>query len=283
MNTILKWVWAIAVTPFFFSVSQAGIYSGPDETSHPIDAAIASSDSRFREWANFIDPTRTAFAPRGSTSINQTGGFNSLGDLDATEIASGVAPGILTITFPTGILNAEGADFAVFENGFIFPSSPNLFAELAYVEVSSNGTDFARFPNTSTNTTWAGTFGQSFGGFDSTNIFNLAGKHSSGFGTPFNLSDLSAHAFVMNGLLDLSNVQYLRLVDIPGNGAFFDSQGNPILDTWLGSGTSGGFDFRLGVGVGVGVLNNVGAVPEPGSLISVLSSCLTFSTLWRKR
>src|SRR5690606_14518096 len=110
-----------------------------------------------------------------------------------------------------------------------------------YVEVSSNGTNFARFPSISTNTTWQGSFGQAFAGFDSSNIYNLAGKHANGFGTPFDLADLLTHTEVVAGLVDLENIQYVRLVDIPGNGTFKDSLGNPILDNWQTTG-SGGFD-----------------------------------------
>ncbi len=59
-----------------------GIYSSPVDTGHSIDPAIASNDDRFIAWANTIDATRTMFGPRGSISIDETGGFNSLGDLD---------------------------------------------------------------------------------------------------------------------------------------------------------------------------------------------------------
>jgi len=259
------------------------IYSGPTETSHFVDPAFVSNDPRFLEWANLIDSAQTAFAPRGSTVINQSGGFNSLGDLNTTEIASGSQPGVLTVRFPSGIRNGAGHDFAVFENGFVFPSEPNLFAELAFVEVSSDGTNYARFPSISTNLTWAGTFGQSFGGFDTTKIFNLAGKHAGGFGTPFNLDDLASNGLVGSGLLDLNNIQYLKLVDIPGNGAYLDSLGNPILDTWLGSGTSGGFDFRLGTGVGVGVLNSIASVPEPSSIVLLWVSTIFIAKQGRRR
>jgi len=240
----------------------AGPYSGPTNTTHAIDPAIPSASPLFVEWANEIDASRTYFAPRGSTTISNTG-FNSLGDLDAPQIANGEPVGHLTVTFPRGIRNRAGHDFAVFENGFVFPSAPYLFAELAFVEVSSNGTDFARFPAISTNTTWQGTFGQSFGGFDVTNVHNLAGKHASGYGTPFDLADLLADPLVLSGHVNLSNIQYVKLVDVPGNGTFLDSMGNPILDAWLTTGTTGGFDFRLPVGQGIGVIH---AVPEPASL-----------------
>lgn len=251
----------VLLASFLATSVDAGPYSGPTDTTHPIDPAIPSASPLLVEWADAIDAARTYFAPRGSTTISNTG-TNSLGDLDAPEIANGDPPGYLTVTFPRGIRNRAGHDFAVFENGFVFPSDPHLFAELAFVEVSSNGTDFARFPAISTNTTWQGTFGQSFGGFDMTNVHNLAGKHAAGFGTPFDLDDLLADPLVVSGHVNLNNIQYVKLVDIPGSGAFLDSLGNPILDAWLTTGSTGGFDFRLPVGQGVGVIH---AVPEPAS------------------
>src|SRR4051812_32025020 len=182
------------ITSIFFcwllsSTVQAGLYSGPTDTTSAIDPAIPSNSPRFIEWANAIDAGRTHFAPRGSTSITISG-LNSLGDLDATQIANGDSPGYLTVTFPHGVRNGAGADFAMFENGFAFGSPNGLFAELAYVEVSTNGTNFARFPSISTNTSPV-TGSGAFAGFDTSNIYNLAGKHASGFGTPFDLNDLS--------------------------------------------------------------------------------------------
>jgi len=256
------------------TAASAGIYSGPSQTSHPIDAAIASSSPLFTEWANRIDATRTYFAPRGATTISPTG-FNSLGDLDATQIAAGNKVGYLTVTFPTGVKNGAGADFAIFENGFAFGSPNGLFAELAYVEVSSNGVDFARFPSISTNVAPV-TGSGAFAGFDLSNIYNLAGKHAGGFGTPFNLDDLLTNPLVVGGSVNLASIQYVKLVDIPGNGSYLDSQGHPILDNWITTG-SGGFDFRLPVGQGVGVIN---AVPEPASLaLAGVAALLS----WRRR
>ncbi len=237
------------------AAAVAGPYSGPTD-GVPVDS------DRFVAWADDIVDSLTSFAPRGSTAINEDGGFNSLGDLDAADIANGIQPGELTVAFPAAITNGVGDDFAVFENGFVFPSDPFLLAELAYVEVSTDGSNFARFPSVSTNTTFAGDFGQSFGGFDATNIKGLAGKHAAGFGTPFDLADLAADPLVASGDVDLASINFVRLVDIPGNGSFLDSLGNPILDAWLTEGT-GGFDFQLGVGAGVGVIN---VVPEPSTL-----------------
>lgn len=273
---------AVAVLSSVFTPAAfaAIVYAGPTDTLHAIDPAIAAQDSRFVEWADYIDPTRTAFAVRGSTSINQSGGFNSLGDLTAEEIGTGVMPGYSTVSFPTGIGNGSGADFAVFENGFSFgPAGRGLFAEYAYVDVSSNGSDFARFPSISLNAGPLSGSG-SFASFDSTGIYNLAGKHAAGYGTPFDLLELSNDPLVAGGLLDLNNVQYVRLFDIPGNGAFQDSLGNPIYDNWLTT-RSGGFDFRLGVGLGVGVIN-VASVPEPSAWVLLGLSLAVFATFRRR-
>ena len=248
------------------SCAFAGTYSAPTDTTHAIDPAITSSSTSIVEWANWIDETRTTFADGGSDAIDQTGGFNSLGELTASDIDSGTEPGFITVTFPAGVANDDGHDFAVFENGFVVGSEDNLFAELAYVEVSTNGSDFARFPSVSLNTLPSGGNGP-FASFDMTNVNNLAGKHAAGFGTPFDLEELSSNASVLAGLIDLANIQYVRLVDIPGSGDFLDSRGSPILDAWPTEG-SGGFDFRLGEGLGVGVLN-IATVPEPsGSLFA---------------
>ena len=260
---MLVWV-SLAVVFVFAPPSSAGTYSGPIETDHAVDPAISANDSRFIEWASCIDPSRTRFAPDGSSTINQDGGFNSLGELTTAEIAADDSPGYLTVTFPTGISNGDGHDFAVFENGFRHGTNEDgmlgLFAEFAYVDVSTNGSDFARFPAVSQNLAPI-TGSGAFAGFDVTNVHNLAGKHAAGFGTPFDLSDVLSDPLVGSGQLDLANIQYVRLVDIPGSGDFLDSQGNPIIDSWPTMG-SGGFDFRLGKGLGIGVLN-VALLPEP--------------------
>jgi hypothetical protein len=84
---------------------------------------------------------------------------------------------------------------------------------------------------------------------------------------------------VQASLVDLNAISYVRLVDIPGSGAFADSLGNPILDAWLTSGT-GGFDFRLGVGSGVGVIH---AVPEPAAWASIAIGGLMLRIFRRRR
>lgn len=171
----------------------------------------------------------------------------SLGDLDRAQIRQGVPPGQITLEFASGIRNGSGPDFAVFENGFL--KQNGIFAELAYVEVSSDGIHFVRFPSQSWHPHPVGPGDP----LDPTAIYNLAGKHTNNiyvnpeglaegqsWGTPFDLEELKDHGDV----LDLEAVRFVRLIDIPGSGDFRDSLGNPIYDPWpTANSGSGGFDL----------------------------------------
>jgi hypothetical protein len=202
-------------------------------------------------------------------------------------------PGSITLAFgPNKIVNGPGADFAVFENGFQFPSGNSLLAELAYVEVSSNGSDFARFASVSLNTAPTGTAG-TFQGYDMTNVYDLAGKNASGWGTPFDLSELATNPLVTGGLLNLSDVRYVRLVDVVGSGALLDnngspipgiakdSLGNPILDNWI-TYDSAGFDY-LGLNTGAVGLVNFAPAPEPGTLMLAAGGLAGLLAVARRR
>jgi len=161
-------------------------------------------------------------------------------------------PGNITLGFDNPITNGPGPDFSVFENGF--GSSGTFIAELAFVEVSTNGQDFARFP---TEYTASAVAVGPYGSIDVTRVYNFAGKHvnnggrGASYGTPFNLSDLAAHQLVLGGVVDLNNINYIRIVDVPGKGYFSDSFGKPIYDAWHTWG-SGGFDLEA-----VGVLATI--------------------------
>ncbi|MGZ0654466.1 hypothetical protein ACWPKS_02570 [Coraliomargarita sp. W4R72] len=174
----------------------------------------------------------------------------ALGDQDAEALADGEAPGALTIRFEEPILNLSGADFAIFENAFVSLSSTSagsvagqVFAELAYAEVSSDGVHFVRFPSVSNTPNLVGAYGS----IQAEHVFNLVGKHCNAYGeswgTPFDLSYLEGETLVLDGTVDLNAITHIRVVDIPGNGSFLDSLGQPIYDAWVTWG-SGGADIE---------------------------------------
>jgi hypothetical protein len=171
----------------------------------------------------------------------------SLGDLSGAQITNGDAPGSITMTFTVPIQNKTGADFVVFENSLVSAGGAGVinqvFGDLAYVEVSSDGVNFARMPSRSLTPAAVG----SFGTIDANNVFGLAGKHAnadgSSWGTPFDLAWLAGHPLVTGGQVNLGAVTHIRIVDIPGNGSFLDSTGAPIYDAWVTIG-SGGLDLE---------------------------------------
>ncbi len=255
------------ILPAVLSAAQlatAGSYSDYNETTHATDPAIAAKiggqiNPIFTAWAtDYQDYLPAPGVGSGfQTPQNMLGTPDdvivSLGDLDQNQIDSDVAPGEITLTFDKTIYNGPGADFAVFENSSYYVGW-GLFGELGYVEVSSNGTDFVRFGCVSTN---AGPLG-AYGLIDSTNIYNLVGKHQKLYATPFDLDVVADSDAVKSGSVDINNIKYVKIVDIPGSGDFTDSQGNPIYDAWVTTG-SGGVDLDA-----IGAINTV---PEPGSMV----------------
>jgi len=167
----------------------------------------------------------------------------SLGDLTQSQIDGGTAPGRVTLSFDVPIHNGAGADLAVFENAYMV--GDYTFAELGYVEVSTDGVNFARFPSVSLTESLVGAYGN----IDATDVYNLAGKHvnheGTSFGTPFDLQTLADDPMVVGEQVDLSEINYVRIVDIPGSGDFLDaaSPANPIYDAWWTWG-SGGVDLE---------------------------------------
>ncbi len=167
----------------------------------------------------------------GAASSVTTSGVVSLGD-----------GGTAVLTFSLPIQDGDGYDFAVFENAL-----NDTFLELAFVEVSSDGERYVRFPATS-NTQDSTQIGNG-GSVDATKINNLAGKYRIGWGTPFDLAQLADSTGI-----DINNITHVRLVDVVGSidpqYGTRDQYGQIINDPYPTPFASSGFDLS-----GVAVLN----------------------------
>ncbi len=208
------------------SLSLAGSF--PGAVGSATTDAISKDSPTLVAWANGNLP------PDYGTGVDAVWKTPALAHGPATGDAFDIVclgnGGQIVMFFPRPIADGNGADFAVFENSF----SPG-FLELAFVEVSSDGVHFYRFPSRSEGTTAVGPFSYTM---DPTNLSGLAGKYIKGYGTPFDLASLT-----VTPLLDRKNVRFVRLVDIIGDGTRLDTTNQPIYDPTPTTG-SGGFDLE---------------------------------------
>ncbi|MGE3539582.1 MAG: hypothetical protein AB7N91_19400 [Candidatus Tectimicrobiota bacterium] len=246
----------------------AGPYAPP--AGQAGSTAIDQASPLIINWATgFQDLMRGPHNIVNSSPLASFGtGNNALGP--ATSSTSNVVSlgdgGRITLTFSAPITDGPGPDLAVFENSF-----SDQFLELAFVEVSTNGSDFVRFPAMSLTPT-VSQIG-SFDPLDATDLNNLAGKYRGGFGTPFDLSEVRG----LSPLVDVDHIFYVRIVDVIGTidptYATRDAAGNIINDPYPTAFASGGFDLDA-----VGVLHQT---PEPGTL--ALCLCGVIGLLgWRR-
>lgn len=231
-------------------------------------SAMHKDSSAFIAWAtacevirgrlDIADPSSgVASAGTASMALGQPGaGIVSLGD-----------GGTATLTFSDPVANGSGPDFAVFENAF--EASGLAFLELAFVEVSSDGVNFFRFPSVSLSDESV----QKENGdvTDARKINNLAGKYLANYGTPFDLEELKD----IPGL-DVNHITHIRIIDVVGSidpaYATYDALGNKINDPYPTAFPSGGFDLDA-VGVihtatstGIALFKNdrrLGIYPNP--------------------
>ena len=215
---------AIAGGPFGPPASFSESTAIPKE-SHRITAWATGGYAEFSGYLN-IEDKKLGFALLGTVS-------NTFGESDGSIWSLGDS-GVVVLTFENYISDNEGFDLAVFENSF-----SETFLELAFVEVSSDGVHFFRFPSTSLTDTSKNIGG--FGSLDATNLNNLAGKYKAGYGTPFDLEDIPDTA-----LLNKQAVQYVKIIDVIGTNSNYgslDSKGNKIIDPFPTPFSSGGFDL----------------------------------------
>ncbi len=214
--------------------------------------AMHKDSSSFVAWAT------NCSVNRGYQQINDsTLGKASLGDstnvygkANGTVVSLGDG-GEAILNLYQSLHNGPGPDFAIFENGF-----NSSFLELAFVEVSSDGIHFFRFPaNSETqDSIQIGTFGA----VDATNINNLAGKYQVNYGSPFDLDEISN-----DSLLNKGNITHIKIIDVIGNitpeFANYDSQNRKINDPWPTPFASSGFDLDA---VGLIHVNGINTLTE---------------------
>ena len=213
----------------------------------PGTSAMHADSSSFIAWANTCTVQRGLFQWGVDSSGFVDTGLDEYGvgkALSNPTVSLGDG-GQATLSFPYPITNEEGWDFAVFENSF-----DGMFLELAFVEVSSDGENFVRFPATSlADSNW--TVGP-FDFIDAHLINNLAGKYSVGYGTPFDLQELAD-----SSAIDINSITHVRVVDVIGTAqsdiCSRDQFGNPILDPFPTPFPGCGFDLDA-----VGVIHHLG-------------------------
>lgn len=215
--------------------------------------AISKDSSVFVAWADNLIIERgyldIAFPDLGFASFGSDTNALHHPEGNSVDVVSLGDGGTAVLTFNSSIFNGPGPDFAIFENGFA-----DNYLELAFVEVSSDGVNFVRFPaiSESPTTTQIGPFEYS----DCRYVHNLAGKYRQGFGTPFDLEDL-----IDSVGIDLNAITHIKLIDVVGSidtlFGTYDSQGNIINDLYPTPFESGGFDLD-----GIGVIHQNSAKME---------------------
>ncbi|MFC1677945.1 hypothetical protein ACFL3G_12910 [Planctomycetota bacterium] len=275
-------VWFCIVTVVAAGPYTEGGISGyiGDDLRHadPVDSD-AVTNPIFRGWATGVQsyvPTPDVWPMwmDSSCALGPATGDHfdivSLGDLSQSQIGQGLDPGQITLSFSVPIFDGKGYDFVVFENGLIAEGDVGesgtieggLFAELGYVEVSSDNVYFACFPTVSLTGLPGGPY--MYLSVDISDIYNFAGKHPNSYGicigTGFDLSEIANDPNVVAGFVDTNNINYIRIVDVPGSGdyqdravEFVDANSWPeyfnydsnhvVYDSWL-TYESSGFDLE---------------------------------------
>lgn len=227
----------------------------------PGTTAMYADSSAFVAWAT------GCVAEPGPMNITNPGlgmagqgwpASNAIGFPDGTYGVTCLGDGgQATVTFASPICNRPGPDFAVFENGMANAQEPDMwFLELGFVEVSSDGENFFRFPAISlvqTDTQIGG-----FSCIDPAQIHNFASKYGAMYGTPFELDDVPD-----DPLLDKNNITHVRIVDVIGNidpdYCTYDSEGHIVNDPWPTPFASCGMDLDA-----VGVIHDLAHFPGEG-------------------
>ncbi len=227
--------WDTPITPI--DVRTNGPFCGAAGTEG--SDAVRYDDSRILGWAVTctLDLGTTNIADPDAGVVSYGTADEAIGAATGNNLAvvSLGDGGSATLTFEHPIRNGEGYDFAVFENSF-----DDNFLELAFVEVSTDGERYVRFPATSL-TSPCKLVGP-YGSVNPTYIDGLAGKYRMGYGTPYDLAQLADSTGI-----NLDSIMFVRVVDVVGTNdpeyATYDQYGNIVMDPYPTTSYSGGFDL----------------------------------------
>ena len=214
-----------AVVAAWVAASMAAAALGPLFSNYA--TAVFSASPGFGATG---DPTVTLGAPAG-------GGLYA-GSTDTYSLGVG---GELVLELGLPAYDGPGTDLLVCENPFYVNGTTLAYAEAVFVEVSTDGTTFARFP-----TRFVGPPGpySPFQGLVPAWFSGFAGAMPvlvvpatggdpldivSAGGDAFDFADLASEPAVLSGAVDLDDVRYVKLVDAVA-GQAHDSQGTLVWD-----------------------------------------------------
>lgn len=228
-----------------WTASGSGSY--PGNPGSPGSDALPYNSPTIKEWASGVQqysvgsPYLTSNNPNG---VPYATGSNCLGVPDGSSTSYHVTNlgenGSIVLTFPQPIVaNGTGDEFAVFSNGL-----GTGYCKLGQVWVSQNDVTWYEEPNYSYTPAPLSTYSE---GMILTNIEGYCGKYGAGYGEPFSI-DYPGFP---------SEINYVKVTDVQGNGSYFDSNGNVIYDNYPN-------DDGCNV-AGVAVMSEA-VVPEPGTL-----------------
>jgi len=227
----------------WFISSAAGIFlvgsSAPAWATQFYASQVISTVVGPGQPAAFSDPTQALGGPSGAGS--------GAGSVDVYKLGNN---GSITLGFSgNAITNGPGADFIVFANPFYVSGNPNAdFAELSFVQVSTDGIHFVQFPDYSSTTSDPGPYGNinpanvsGFAGVTPVNANTSPPSEGGNTINPFNPAVAGGDAFDLStlaalpatqtlqqqGFLNLNDIQYVRIVDVV-DGVSTDSNGNTI-------------------------------------------------------
>lgn len=188
----------------------------------------------------------------------------------ATEVYTLGVGGTIVLELDSPLVNAAGTDLIVCENPFLVLGTVTSFAEAMFVEVSSNGVDFARFPTQYVGDT--GPFSPTIGlppawysGF--AGVMPVSANLAAGIdpldvvaagGDAFDLAELEDHPLVTGKLLNLDQISFVRLIDIE-SGMEQDSNGTIVWDAGLDGLAASDVDALIGVN---NLANQIGGRPR---------------------